>query len=104
MHTNIVMAALVVAGAVALPAAANPLVGAERMVVRVDDLDLGTAAGQARLESRLARAADAVCGDRVQHIHLALERQAAECRAAAVARARGALPVAVAALAGPSGN
>ena len=55
-----------------------------RMVVRIDDLNLGSAAGRQTLARRLGSAADAVCPTNdTGHRFAALE-----CRATAMAQAR----------------
>lgn len=65
----------------------NPL-AQDKAVLDLRGLDLSTADGQQRLAIRMDQAARAVCGDRVATVHLALEAQARECRAAVVADVR----------------
>lgn len=60
----------------------------DQAILNLRGLDLSTADGQQRLAIRMDQAARAVCGDRVAAIHLALEAQAQECRAAVVAEVR----------------
>jgi UrcA family protein len=57
-------------------------------VLNLSGLDLSTADGQQRLAIRMDQAARAVCGNSVANLHLALESQARECRAAVVADVR----------------
>lgn len=68
-------------------AAENPL-ARDKAVLNLKGLDLASADGQQRLAVRIDDAARTVCGDRVASIHLALEAQASECRAAVVADVR----------------
>ncbi|MBX9885654.1 MAG: UrcA family protein [Novosphingobium sp.] len=49
------------AAVAAAPAGANPDMLVEQRLVHIADLDLSTAAGQARFDARLRRAAAAVC-------------------------------------------
>lgn len=51
----------IIAAALAVVATAAPAVAAEPVAVRYSDLDLSTAAGQARLERRIDSAARAAC-------------------------------------------
>ncbi|MDE2403134.1 MAG: UrcA family protein [Sphingomonadales bacterium] len=67
--------------------AENPL-AQDKAILNLKGLDLATAEGQERLAIRIDNAARAVCGDRVATVHLALEDQARECRAAVVADVR----------------
>ncbi len=60
----------------------------DQAILNLKGLDLSTADGQQRLAIRMDQAARAVCGDRVAAVHLALEAQAQECRAAVVADVR----------------
>lgn len=60
----------------------------DKAILNLRGLDLSTADGQQRLAIRMDQAARAVCGDRVATVHLALEAQAQECRAAVVADVR----------------
>lgn len=78
--------ALVLAGTAA--SAADPLTHGGTMNVRVTDLDLSRAADQRRLDIRLANAAEAVCGVKVAHIHLAMQAKADACKAEAIDAAR----------------
>jgi UrcA family protein len=65
----------------------NPFVK-DMTVLQLQGLDLSTAEGQQRLAIRMDQAARAVCGDRVASVHIALENQARDCRAAVVADIR----------------
>ena len=60
----------------------------DQVILNLTGLDLSTAHGQQSLAIRLDQAANAVCGDRVASVHLALEAQARECRTAVVADVR----------------
>lgn len=60
----------------------------DKVILQLSDLDLTTADGQQRLAIRMGDAANAVCGDRVASVHLALEQKARECRAAVLADIR----------------
>jgi UrcA family protein len=57
------------------------------MSVRSNDLDLNTQAGQAKLESRINRAAKAVCGDNSNRTSISERQQFETCRTKAVASA-----------------
>jgi UrcA family protein len=68
--------------------AATPAIATETsrsVAVRMDDLDLGKPAGIASLDRRLAQAARQVCADRGGRT-LREAREAADCRAEALAR------------------
>jgi len=65
----------------------NPMAQGQA-VLTLKGLDLATADGQQRLAIRIDNAARAVCGDRVASVHLALEAQAQECRAAVLEKVR----------------
>lgn len=60
----------------------------DKAILNLKGLDLSTADGQQRLAIRMDQAARAVCGERLAAVHLALEAQAQECRAAVVADVR----------------
>jgi UrcA family protein len=75
------------APAFASTTAENPL-AQETATLNLKGLDLSTADGQQRLAIRMDQAARAVCGDQLAAVHLALEAQAQECRAAVVADVR----------------
>ena len=80
-------------------AAADILVAPETVTVRVSyaDLNLATAQGRARLDSRIAGAARSICGSFFA-VDLTMAAQVRDCRADAIASAR--LPTAYAANAG----
>jgi UrcA family protein len=60
----------------------------DEAILDLKGLDLSTADGQQRLAIRMDNAARAVCGERLAGVHLALESQTQECRAAVVADVR----------------
>jgi UrcA family protein len=60
----------------------------DKATLNLKGLDLSTADGQQRLAIRMDQAARAVCGERLAGVHLALEAQSQECRAAVVADVR----------------
>lgn len=62
----------------------NPFAKAH-VVVRYDDLNLDTAAGQRGLAQRLDRAAAQVCGEGLARIHLSLDARGRACRKEVVA-------------------
>ncbi|MDH7638837.1 UrcA family protein [Sphingomonas oryzagri] len=69
------------------PAFAAPAADGMSTTVRFADLDLATDAGVARLHSRIARAANAVCGGDVDQRNLSLMNSVAACRQVALASA-----------------
>ncbi|GAA0273636.1 hypothetical protein GCM10009127_12640 [Alteraurantiacibacter aestuarii] len=77
--------------AIAAPAMANttqdPFVQ-ESAMLRLDGLDLATQAGQRSLAIRMDAAARAVCGDRLENVHLSLAASARQCRAEVLADIR----------------
>ncbi len=81
------LAALALATPAFASTAENPL-AQDKAMLNLKGLDLSTADGQQRLAIRMDQAARAVCGDRVASVHLVLEAQAQECRAAVVADVR----------------
>lgn len=81
------LAALVTATSVSAAPTQNPF-AQDKTVLQLQGLDLSTADGQQRLAIRMDQAARAVCGDRVANIHLSVEQQARDCRAAVVADIR----------------
>jgi UrcA family protein len=89
MKTGLVaLAALAFATTASAASAAENPFAQDKAVLNLKGLDLSTADGQQRLAVRIDNAARAVCGDRVASVHLALEAQAQECRAAVVANVR----------------
>lgn len=60
----------------------------DKAILNLKGLDLSTSEGQQRLAIRMDQAARAVCGERLASVHLALESQSQECRAAVVADVR----------------
>lgn len=79
----------------AAPAVARPAAPPVRIVVSTGGLDLASAAGQDRLDRRIARAADTACGT-ASSVDLVGQRRVRVCRSEAV---RAALPQRDAALA-----
>lgn len=73
----------------------------DKAILDLKGLDLSSAEGQQRLAIRMDQAATAVCGDRVASVHLALEAQARECRAAVVADVRAQIEARLAMAAAP---
>jgi UrcA family protein len=71
----------------AATAAENPF-AQDKAVLNLKGLDLTTADGQQRLAIRMDNAARAVCGDRLASVHLAVDAQARDCRAAVLAEVR----------------
>ncbi len=65
----------------------NPFT-AESAVLSLRGLDLATVDGQRRLAIRMDQAANAVCGEGMSKIHLALAEQARACRADVIADIR----------------
>lgn len=80
-------AALAFATSASAATAENPF-AKDQVILNLKGLDLSTTEGQQSLAIRLDQAANAVCGDRVASVHLALEAQARECREAVVADVR----------------
>lgn len=88
MKTGFVaLAALAFAGPAFAGTTENPF-AQDSAILNLKGLNLATADGQERLAIRMDQAARAVCGDQVAAVHLALEAQAQECRAAVVADVR----------------
>jgi UrcA family protein len=81
------LAALAFASSASANTSQNPF-AQDQAILNLSDLDLSTADGQQRLAIRMDQAARAVCGDSVANLHLALESQARDCRAAVVADVR----------------
>lgn len=94
------LAALAVAGALLVPTLSH---AAERDSVRVSyaDLNLASNVGEARLERRIAFAAEMVC-DSADTRDLAFRRAVKECRSGAISDAQPAFQAAVAAARNPS--
>jgi UrcA family protein len=88
MKTGLVALAALAFATPALASTADNPFAADKTILNLKGLDLSTADGQERLAIRMDQAARAVCGDRVAAVHLALEAQAQECRAAVVADVR----------------
>jgi UrcA family protein len=80
MSVKLMMAGALALGLLPSIAIANPFAD-DTAKVSLAGLDLHTQEGQARLASRIANAASAVCGRSLDHIHLEAVRKAAECRA-----------------------
>lgn len=79
-------AALLVA-ATPVAAIANPLVK-DQLEVRYNDLNLQSVDGQRQLAIRLVNAAEAVCGDRVDTLHVMAGRKARDCMSQVVVDAQ----------------
>lgn len=79
-------AILAASPAVAAPGA-NPF-SADTAVLNLRGIDLTSVEGQQRLAIRMDQAANAVCGEGMSSIHLALASQARECRADVIAGIR----------------
>ena len=60
----------------------------DKAVLNLEGLDLATVDGQERLAIRMDAAARAVCGDRLDTVHLAVAEKARECRTAVLANIR----------------
>jgi UrcA family protein len=60
----------------------------DKATLNLKGLDLSTSDGQQRLAIRMDQAARAVCGEHLASVHLALERQAQDCRTAVIADVR----------------
>ena len=88
-------AILMAAPAIAAPGG-NPF-SADSAVLNLSGIDLASVDGQQRLAIRMDDVATAVCGDRVNTIHLALGAQARACRADVIADMRNRIAVATAA-------
>ena len=81
------MALAAFAFATSASATDNPF-AQDKATLNLKGLDLSTADGQQRLAIRMDQAARAVCGERLASVHLALERQAQDCRTAVIADVR----------------
>jgi UrcA family protein len=83
--------------------AASPAVAADNpfardsVVLSLRDLDLSTVDGQQRLAIRMDQAANAVCGQGLDKVHLALAAKAQTCRDEVVADIRTRIAAATAA-------
>jgi len=60
----------------------------DEATINLKGLDLSTSDGQHRLAIRMDQAARAVCGEHLASVHLALDRQAQDCRTAVIAEVR----------------
>lgn len=80
-------AAMVLPAGAAIAATDNPF-ARDSVDMRTDDLNLATSDGQQRLEGRLSRAAEAVCGTGAATIHLSAFRKARACKAEVIAEVR----------------
>ncbi|WP_395334475.1 UrcA family protein [Novosphingobium sp. BL-8H] len=78
--TLAVLAACVVTSAAYAAEPENPLARSS-VTLKLDGLDLSTVEGQRTLDLRMGQAARAVCGDRLDTIHLALAAQSRACQA-----------------------
>lgn len=81
--------ALATAAALAPSAAlANNPFAKDAVKLNVADIDASTPQGERVLNDRIARAAEAVCGQSVSHIHLMMVAKAQKCRSEVIADAR----------------
>lgn len=83
----LVAATMTVTPALAATPNSNPF-AAESAVLNLRGLDLATVDGQQRLAIRMDQAANAVCGQGLNTIHLALGEQARACHADVLADIR----------------
>ena len=90
LKTSLIFIASILSAASVLGGAASPALAAppeaQTRIVSYADLDLGSAAGRARLEARIDRAVRAVCGRAAIKDLNALD-QVLECRAESLADA-----------------
>jgi UrcA family protein len=80
-------AAILAASPAVAASSANPF-SADTAVLNLRGIDLTSVEGQQRLAIRMDQAANAVCGEGMSSIHLALASQARECRADVIAGIR----------------
>ncbi len=85
---SIALAAALCAAGFTVPAMADPVEPGESINVRLDDLDLASATGQAQLDRRIDNAARKVCrADIMPTGYLTLHTETRKCLVAAKARA-----------------
>lgn len=84
----IAMFAFAAQASAATPSPTGNAFAKDQTVLDLAGLDLATPDGQQRLAIRVDAAARAVCGERLEGIHLALEAKAQACRTAVSADVR----------------
>jgi UrcA family protein len=89
------IAAVLAAGPAFAAPSGNPF-SADSTVLDLRGLDLTSVDGQQRLAIRMDQAANAVCGEGMSSIHLALAAQARACRADVIADIRSRIATATA--------
>ena len=97
MKIGIAVLAAILATAPAFAAPGSDPLSADSAVLDLRGLDLASVDGQQRLAIRMDQAANAVCGEGVSTIHLALGAQARACHADVIADIRGRIAAATAA-------
>jgi UrcA family protein len=91
-------AILAAAAAPAVAATGSNAFSADSVVLDLRGINLASVDGQQRLAIRMDQAANAVCGEGMSSIHLALGAQARMCRADVIADIRSRIAVATAAV------
>jgi UrcA family protein len=89
--------AAILAAAPALAATADNPFSKDSVVLDLRGIDLTSVQGQQRLAIRMDQAANAVCGEGMSSIHLALGAQTRECHADVIADIRSRIATATAA-------
>lgn len=95
------LAAILVATPVFAAGGDNPF-SADSVVLDLRGIDLASVSGQQRLAIRMDQAANAVCGEGMSSIHLALGEQARGCHADVIADIRSRITAATASADTPS--
>jgi UrcA family protein len=90
------LAAILVAGPGLAASGSNPF-SADSVVLDLRGIDLASVDGQQRLAIRMDQAANAVCGEGMSSIHLALGAQTRACHADVIADIRSRISAATAA-------
>ena len=85
---KVAVAVLAAVASVASAAEPRSSLAKDQVVLDLRHLDLATVEGQRGLAIRMDQAERAVCGDRLDTIHLDLERQSRTCRAEVAADIR----------------
>ena len=81
------LAATMMTSAVFAASPENPL-AKDTVVLDFRNIDLATVRGQRQLAIRMDQAASAVCGERLDTVHLALAEQSRQCQADVIADIR----------------